>query len=461
MRIYRKSILALLCFFSAAAYAVDTVPSTMNPAPANSATKKGDFPCQPPSDAALRETLLAAGFVPDSPQGEEALRLSKKVFNDPTLRKRLCGSEKSELPLWSAKLSPTERLRSLQLMKTMVTATPRDCKVFLRAREGNVFQYLPLMSPVAMQSLLEASRIAALHKPSDDETGERSTIAEMLEADKLLSAAAKSSEVDSFDSPLELCEQIRLLVDQVVSAPEPLRSQASLALLRRTERQPSAVASVLSNPETYLNEAFDERQLPQFIRNSLPADGSRPLPFKRAVFDLEWTSKGARANPQRMITTFINRRNNGVIAEITRPADPSRDGTWTSFALLYGIATLRLHFVQPALRETQANLQDAAALIAANQSFKEGTTLRIPLPQPDYKGAKERICIVGRERPASTVFEKLTGSAIDLHCKQTSSKGVVTELHNVWLADYQTEMQLSEQNPYSQIELVIHGVTFE
>lgn len=458
MSIYRKSLLTLLLSFSAAAHAIDTAPSTMNPAPANSATKKGEFPCQPPSDAALRETLLATGFVPDSPQGEEALRLSKKVFNDPTLRKRLCGSEKTELPLWSAKLSPMERLRSLQLMKTMVTATPRDCKVFLRSREGNVFQYLPLMSPVAMQSLLEAAKIAALHKPSDDETGERSTIAEMLEADKLLNAAAKSSEVDS---PLEPCEQIRLLVDQVVSALEPLRSQASLALLRRMEHQPSAADSVLSSPETYLNEAFDERQLPQFIRNSLPADGSRPLPFKRAVFDLEWASKGARANPLRMITTFINRRNNGVIAEITRPANPSRDGTWTSFSLFYGIATLRLHFVQPALRETQANLQDAAALIAANQPFKEGTTLRIPLPQPDYKGAKERICIVGRERPASTVFEKLTGSAIDLHCKQTSSKGVVTELHNVWLADYQTEMQLSEQNPYSQIELVIHGVTFE
>lgn len=461
MSIYRKSLPALLLAFSAAAHAVDTTTSTMNPAPANSATKKGEFPCQPPSDAALRETLLATGFVPDSPQGEETLRLSKKVLNDPTLRKRLCGPEKSGLPLWSTKLSPSERLRSLQLMKTMVTATPRDCKVFLRTRDGNVFQYLPLMSPVAMQSLLEAARIAALHKPSDDETGERSTIAEMLEADKLLNAAVKSSEVDAFDSPLELCEQIRLLVDQVTSAPEPLRSHASLALLRRMEHQPPAADSVLRKPETYLNEAFDERQLPQFIRNSLPADGSRPLPFKRAVFDLEWTSKGVPATSQRMITTFINRRNNGVIAEITTPANPSRDGNWTSFSLFYGIATLRLHYVQPVVREAQANLQDAAALVAANQPLKEGTTLRIPLPQPDFKGTKERICIVGRERPASTVFEKLTGSAIDLHCKQTSSKGVVTELHNVWLADYQAEMMLSTQNQYGQTELVIRGVTVE
>ncbi|CAJ0719517.1 hypothetical protein LMG6871_02925 [Ralstonia edaphis] len=176
---------------------------------------------------------------------------------------------------------------------------------------------------------------------------------------------------------------------------------------------------------------------------------------------MEWINETTPTSSQRIIGTLFNRRNNGVVASILVPARPPKDADWAQFSLVYGTATLRSHLVDATLSEHQANLQDATALTAARQPLKEGATLRIPLPQPNARGETERVCTVGGERPASTVFEKLTGSATDLYCKQTSAEGVVTELHDVWLADYQADMTLSATNQYGKNELVVHGVTFE
>ena len=337
----------------------------------------------------------------------------------------------------------------------MVTATPTDFKIFRESQQGNFLQHLPQLSPMAVQSMLEVAEIAALHQPSDDEKDASSTIAERLEAEKFVKSAFEPGTTS------EPCEQIRLVVDRVSSAAEPLQQRASLALLRWMEHQPSAADSVRSNPETYLNEAFDERALPEWVRNSLPPDGSRPLPFKRAVFDMEWLNKSTPTNSQRITGTLFNRRNNGVVASILVPAGPSKNASWAQFSLVYGTATLRSHLVDATLSERQANLQDVTVLAVASRPLKEGATLRIPLPQPNADGQKERMCTVGVERPASTVFEKLTGSATDLYCKQTSAEGVVTELHDVWLADYQADMTLSATNQYGRNELVIHSVTLE
>lgn len=462
MRIYRKSFLTLLFAFSAAAHAVDTAQSTTNTAPAKSSAKRKKCDCRTPSESDFRKGVLAVGLDPKSVQGQMLMGFFKKVFSDPEQRERLLGLQADKSSLWDPKLSAPERLRYLQLMKTTATATPNDCKAYLDWRnDGSPFQYLSQMSPLAIMSTLDMLEISIQHKLSDDETSDGGTIAERLETHKFLRSALKTDAGETSTSPPNRCEQVRLLVDHVSSTPEPMQSRASLALVSVLQLNPSAVRLVLRQPEPYLNEAFDERVLPEWIRGSLPPDGSRPLPFKRAVFDMEWVNKTTPANSQRLTGTLINRRNNGVVASIIAPATQSKDADWTLFSLVYGTATLRSHLVNPALDTPQANLQDAAAVVAADQPLKDGATLRMPLPQPDSYGFKERVCTVGGTRPASTVFDKLTGSAIDMYCKQTSSTGEVTEFHDVWLPNYQTDVGLSAENQHGKTELVIHGVTVE
>ncbi|WP_104658009.1 hypothetical protein [Ralstonia insidiosa] len=462
MSIYRKSLLALLLVLSSAAHAVDTSPSITDTAPAKPSAKRKKCDCKSPSESVLRKAALAKGLDPKTVQGQMMLGFFKKIFSDPELNRRLLDPQPGEPSLWDAKLSAPERLRNLQLMKTAVTATPNDCKAYLDSRqEDDSLRYLSQMSPVAVLSMLDMLEISIRHKPSDDETSKGGTIEERLETHKFLVSALKTDSGESPSPQPNQCERVRLLIDHVNAAPEPMQSRASLALLRYLERQPSAVRLVLRQPEPYLNEAFDERVLPEWIRGSLPPDGSRPLPFKRAVFDTEMVNKATPASSQRFTSTLINRRDNGVVAAITVPATPSEDVNWTQFSLVYGTALLRSHYVEPRLEEPQANLQDAAALVAANQPLKEGATLRIPLPQPDSRGEKERVCTVGSERPASTVFSKLTGSAIDLHCKQTTPAGEVTEFHDVWLVDYQSDLVLSVENQYGKNEFVIRDVTVQ
>ncbi|WP_439894204.1 hypothetical protein ACS7SF_21775 (plasmid) [Ralstonia sp. 25C] len=463
MRLYKKSLLALLCAVSAVSYAADATPSAPNAAPTKPSKKRKKCDCASQNEAAARKALVSKGLDPNSAQGQVILRFAQKLADDPKLSKRVLDSGENGPSRWGAKLSPEERLRFLQLMKASVTATPGDCKAFLDSQKEQVdaAQYLPQLSPQALQSAIDMTEIAIRHEASDDDTSDGGSITERFEAHKFLLSGLEASLSDKASPPLDQCERIGLLVDHVSSAAEPMQSRASLALLHILEYQPSAPRQVLRQPETYLNEAFDERVLPESIRRALPPDGSHPLPFKRAVFDVEWVNKAEPASSQRLTGTIINRRNNGVVASIFAPVTPNKEADWTIFSLAYGTARLRSHLVDPAITASQTNLLDAAALVAANGPFREGATLHIPMPQPDARGEKERKCTVGRERPASTVFDKLTGSAIDLHCKQTSSEGVVTQLHDVWLTDYHLDMGLSAENQYGKIETVIHGVTVE
>lgn len=460
MRLYKKSLAALLCAVSAVSYAADTTPSAPNTAPTKASKKRKKCDCASNNEAAARKALVSKGIDPNSAQGQVILQFAKKLADDPKLTKRMLNSEEGG----ATKLSPEERLRYLQLMKTSVTATPGDCKAYLASRndQADTAQYLPQMSPQALQSTIDMTEIAIRHEASDDDTSDGGSIAERFETHKFLLSGLKERLSDQAKPEPDQCERIGLLVDHVSSAAEPMQSRASLALLRLLAYQPSPVRQVLRQPQTYLDEAFDERVLPESIRRALPPEGARPLPFKRAVFDVEWISKAEPASSQRVSATLINRRDNGVIASTVVPATPSKDAAdWAIFSLAYGTATLRSHLVDPQLTASRVDLQDPAALVAANGPFREGTTVRIPLHPLNARGEKERDCTVGHERPASTVFDKLAGSAIDLYCKQTSPEGVVTELHDVWLQDYHLDMVLSAENQYGKTEAVIHGVTIE
>lgn len=457
MNLYKKSVLALVCAISVSAYAADSKPSAPNTPSPSPVKKRSKCDC-----SAIQEKVVSSlGFDPASEQGQIMLRFVKRAMSSNSkLSERIQSF--GETSMAEEKLSAAERLRTLALIRTMVTATPTDCKVYLDSmKEDASANFLSKMSPQALQAMLDAIEIRALHEPSDDETDTGGTIEEKLETHKYLRTAFKLDENGVRTPPPTQCEQIPLMIDHVLATPKPKQDRASLALLRALDLHPSAPRMVLRQPETYLNEAFDERVLPEAIRSSLPADGSRPLPFKRAVFDLEVISKRETTTSQRLTSTVINRRNNGVLAGFTVPTVPSGDVDWTELGLGYGLATLRSHFVESRINASQANQLEQAAVAAANTPLKEGMTLRIPLPQPDFRGDKERVCTVGSEKQASTVFAKFTGSAIDLHCKVTSSEGMVTELHSVWLHDLQMESVLSAENKYGRNEVVIRDVKFE
>lgn len=71
-----------------------------------------------------------------------------------------------------------------------------------------------------------------------------------------------------------------------------------------------------------INLPFMERRFGKDEVWSVPSASAHPLTFKRLTFEGEWINKTTPEDAGPFVDTYINRRNNGVIGEVTTSVVP-------------------------------------------------------------------------------------------------------------------------------------------
>lgn len=443
-------------FSTAAAYGLD-----MSGAPSESASsildsspqRAGTVGSTMQSAAQYRATLLAAGIDPDTGQGAVLMRWLVKFSSDPAwqgaLARRSGGSEK----FWSTPLSADDRLRMLQLLKDMAMDSQKDCH--MPSVAGSDFlAFAKNSSPRFLEDLMQILEIS-INNAKSPHPEDQYSVTDLLDADAQLNATPPVAP-GTHGYPPGACGVLAFSVDAIAGLPEPVRQRASFEFMRMMSGQKAAFDTVLDNPSAYLDDAFDERQLPETLRRHLPADGSRPLPYARLTFEADWVNKKTPADNVAFRNVFINRRNNGVIADVVNAE------RWSDFTLSYGIAMLRTQVVVKGPDLTQrGTLEDEAAIPAAERELVPGQSVDLAVPQPNAKGVKSRRCEIGQAVPASTIFPSLTGTAIGLQCTDTRMHGKNESWHSVWLTDYNIAWTQSIDDEDGRTEVVIRNVTIE
>lgn len=406
----------------------------------------------------LQARVAAQGINPDSPQGRELVKFSAELARDSQARAAM-GSHDSPAP--SRSLSADDRLRMLHAMNGAMNATPGDCEAW-HAHSTDIFALARTLSPQAFQSAIEMAELSFLQRqPVRDE---RYTTAELLDADARLDAVPMPEDVRDPEhmSSAQKCKVSRTVVAVVDAMPQLLQRRVTFEFLQKISHRPLAVDTVLNEPQAYLDEIFDQRQLPEAMRRQLPADGSVRLPFRRFVVDGEWISQ-LPGESGLIRDTYINRRNDGVIAELLTSAGRPENADWADFILTYGIEDLRRQSVSKSKVTLLATMPDERAIAEAPTHFTEGSAIYVPLPQPQPdRSAFAQQCKVGGSRPASAVFPSLSGVAVDLQCATLTRAGkIIAEDQNVWLSDYHITFNLSWNVNGQTGHLVIHNITIE
>ncbi|RAS21344.1 hypothetical protein BX591_12932 [Paraburkholderia bryophila] len=447
---------ALLTFSTAAAYGLDmsgAPPEKASPISDSSSQHAASVDGAQRSMAKLRANLIVAGIDPDSAQGKVLMRWLTKLAGDPGFQAALVRQSGGAEKFWSAPLSADDRLRMLQLLKDMSMDSQKDCH--LPSMVGADFiAFARTSSPRVLEDVMETLEIA-INSGKAEHPPEQYSVTELLDADAQLNATPPV-EPGTHGYPPGACGVVAFSVDAITALPEPVRQRASFEFLRMMSGQKSAFDRVLDDPSAYLDDAFDERQLPETLRRHLPADGSRALPYARLTFEADWVNKKTPGDNAAFKNVFINRRNNGVIADVVTSKG------WADFTLSYGLEILRTQVVSKGTDLTQrSTLEDEAAIHAADHEFVPGQNLDLVVPQPSEKGVKSRRCVIGETVPASTIFPSLTGTAIGLQCTDTMTHGKNASWHSVWLTDYNMAWTQSIDDEDGRTEAVIRNVTIE
>lgn len=341
----------------------------------------------------------------------------------------------------------------LQLVKDMATESTKECRLNA-LRTTDFIAIAKTASPRAMEDLLEMMDIL-IQAQNAPRPQDQYTLVDLLNADARLNATSMVAP-GTHGYPPGPCGMVALLVDAIDALPEPTRQYASFETMRTLNQQKTAEQVVFADPSAYLDDEFDERQLPDSLKSALPADGSRPLPFSRLTFDADWVNKTKPADNATFKDAFINRRNNGVIAEITTSQD------WMDFTLSYGLASLRAQTVgQAAALSELGTLEDNATLAAAARDLVAGQSVDFAVPQPTgTKGMKAKHYEVGQSVPASTIFPSLTGTAVKVAGNEVGPDKPA-HWQGVWLADYHVLWTQSIDDEDGHTEAVIRNVTIE
>ncbi|KUZ94049.1 hypothetical protein WI40_20485 [Burkholderia ubonensis] len=403
--------------------------------------------------ARARAYVTGLGVDPDSENGRILVQWLIKIAQVPEYRANLSALDASSNPLGSVTFSPENRLKMLRSMKEVASESRDGCK--LKQPGRNDFGGLAkTLSPKGFRSALETIEIILTQQAGVEE---RYTVAELLDADARFNSVALAESL-SKGHESDNCALFAFLIDAVVVLPEPQRQRVTYEFFKRIGGGKQASESVLGDPAAYLDDVFDERRLPDSMRRRLPPDGSRPLPFSRLIVDAEWMNKTAPAASFAVTDTYVNRRNNGVVAELITSQDKSGKTTWSDFTLSFGIADM---FYQSVGSDTTMlrTLKDDTAIAIANQSMVKGKRIEIPIPQPSRKGELSRRCEVGVTVPASTIFRTLTGDAVDLDCSEIGKGGTTTRVRATWLSDYGITLSKAFDGEEGRTDVVIKNVT--
>ena len=423
----KTSFYGIALFFTAiSAYALDmrsTQPvapasEVQTPAPVNSAAVTNDR---------IRQIVRQSGLDPDSDKGRLLVKLYTRVATDAEFRNNFSKLSQTRA-LFGGQLSPDDRLRVLQLIKDITEGPKNDCEALIaNGRDAGDFVLLAkTLSTQGFQDLLEILEISA-DRGMPDSNDERYTTAELLDADAELESSLESKLPSQLGAKgaSNVCELMRVSIDAIDALPPSSRQRATYEFFQSLNNKTSAPAKVLADPYAYLDDTFDERRLPDSIRQKLPKNGSHPLPFSRLVIDAEDRdpSKPNQSTPFK--DTYVNRRNNGVIAEVVMSSADSTRPDWSDFYLSYGVANLLTQSVGTHELTPLGTLKDTAAIDAASQPLLEGHSIEITAPLPSEEGEISRTCEVGKTVPASTLFKSLDGDAVSLHCRSVTKRETV------------------------------------
>ncbi|MFK0378338.1 hypothetical protein [Pandoraea sp. NPDC090278] len=238
----------------------------------------------------------------------------------------------------------------------------------------------------------------------------------------------------------QVCRGIRAMVAGLDKMPESEQRRTSYEVFRVMQRKTTAAASIVASPQRYFDETFDEKALPATLRRRLPADGSHPLPFKRIVFEGRWVSELAgESGPVRNI--FVNRRNNGVIAEMTEAGGTDSENARVSYALSYGFQGLRNQLViaKWAYHLSQLRTFPDVPLKPGDALPVPGSLIQAVATEPPLSGDYLPVnqCEIGESRPASEIAQGLSGVAVSVQCvSPRPGKGPPYMDRSVWLQDY-------------------------
>lgn len=457
------TIFGALLLLSTAAYGLGTESASTSPAqsaasgvssPDQKPTAAGNAPL--PTTDQLRARLSATGVDPDSEQGQILMRWFTKLMGEPGWRVAIAKGSTGR-GILSMPFSADDRLRILQLFNDAATEPSTECRLSV-FQTTDFFTVAKTASPRLLEDVLEAAEIVSQAATSPPPP-EQYTLVDLLNAEARVKAKPTPTS-GTHAYPAGQCGTFARIVDSIVALPEPTRRYATYEVFRTMSGHKTAAQTVIADPSAYLDDEFDERQLPESLKRGLSADGSRPLPYARLIFDAEWVNKTTPADNKTFKNVFINRRNNGVIAELT--SSPTTAPIWSDFVLDYGVANLRTQTVSVTTAESElGTLDDNATLAAANRDVVPGINFDIAVPQPpSKKGMKAEHYEMGESVPASTIFPSLTGAAV---------KFTGTEIGNdqparwqgVWLADYRVFWTQSIDDEDGHTEVAVHNVTIE
>jgi hypothetical protein len=446
---------ASLFLLTTMAYALDSQSVPQEPASAAQAGATAGS-AKLPDAQAIRANIARLGIDPDSEKGRLLMQWSIRIAGDPALLAGL--TRMSRHPLGEAPVSAEDRMRLLHLLKDMVSASPQDCHAF--GTYGRDFTALEkAVSARTLRDLMEMLTIILKSDHPDQNQEEHYSLTELLDTWASLEAI-KPPEMEDAKSVQKACESMVPLIDVFIALPEPLRDRATYLVLQILRGQGLPQNKVLEDPFAYLDDTFDERRLPEAMRRQLPADGSIPLPYSRITIDANWVNQAKPTVSTPFKDIFINRRNNGVIAELTTTADKSGATDWADFSLSYGIADIVSRSVGRSVTMLDT-ARDDASLAAANQAFVQGEHVDVPVPQQSNEARKLRKCDVGQTLPASSVFGSLTGSAIRLSCAEVNRYGTATTLRGAWLTDYRIFWVDSIDDDVGRTDAIVNNVAIQ
>jgi hypothetical protein len=445
----------VLFFTVASAHALD-MRSTQPVAPESEAPKAAPaIPAPAVTSERIRQLLSQSGVDPESDNGRLVVELFTRIATNAEYRDRF-----TRQGMFGGQLSPDDRLRMLHLMKDMAQTQKSDCDAL--APKGRDFILLAkTLPPRAFKDLLGVLEIS-IERSIPDPDNEQYTTAELLAAESELESAleAKITPQSTANGKPNFCEVLIRSVDAIDAMPETLRQPATYEFFQTIARKPSAREKVLADPSAYLDDMFDERRLPDSTRRKLPENGSHRLPYARLVIDAEWRHQWKPNEPSPFKDTYVNRRNNGVIAEMVTPGADNPRQNWSGFYLDYGVVDLLTQNVGSQLT-LLGTLKDDTAVEVASQPLLEGHSIQFPVPLPSEDGESARTCEVGKTVPASTLSKSFDGEAVELHCKFVKKSGSTEHFDVALLANYGIPWWTSYDDEDGHTDIVIRNVTIQ
>lgn len=450
---------AILFFAAASAYALD-MRSTQPVAPESEAQAAAPVNPAVMTNERIRQYVAQSGLDPDSDNGRLLVKFFARMAADAAFRDKITRLPQMQ-GRFGAQLSPEDRMHVLQLFKDMAQGPKSDCNAF-QNNGSDFFLMAKTLSTRGFQDMLEFVEIVA-DSNARNANDEQYTTAERLDAEAGLESAleANLSSQPGAKGVSNFCDVIRVSASTIDALPPASRQRATYEFFQSLAGKTSARYQVLADPYAYLDDEFDERRMPDSIRRKLPENGSRPLPFSRLAFDAEWRHSWMPNQPKPFTDTFVNRRNNGVIAELLTPGADSARQNWSDFYLSYGIADLLTQNVGVGELTPLGTLKDGTAIEAANQPLIEGHSIEMPVPLPSPDGEISKTCEVGKRVPASTVFKTLDGDAVNLHCKRVTKRGKTMRFDAAWLVNYGIPWWTSYDDEDGRTDIVIHNVTIQ